>query len=63
MEFLYRTKRSRTGAERTIRFKAWKVSRTTLVKTLVTAGVTALLPVVLKLFIVVGQQLLNNWST
>ena len=37
MDFFYRTKRTLTGAERTIRFKMGSVSKTTLGKALGTA--------------------------
>ena len=63
MDFFYRTKRTLTGAERTIRFKMGSVSKTTLGKALgtalVTAGVTAILPVVIKHLVLVGQLLLT----
>lgn len=59
MDFFYRTKRTLTGSERTIRIKGWAVSKPSLVKALVTAGVTALLPVVIKLIVLAGPQLLT----
>jgi hypothetical protein len=58
MDIFYHTERTEHRARRTIRIKGWTMSRPTFIKAVVTAVVVALLPVVIKLIVLVGQQFL-----
>ncbi len=60
MDIYYETERTKDRTKRVFRIRGWTISKPTLVKTLVVTGVTALLPVVAKLMILAGQQLLTT---
>ena len=57
MDIEYQTERTKERTKRVLRIRGWTMSKSTLVRTLVTAAVTVLLPLVIKLLLVLaGQQ-------
>jgi|WetSurMetagenome_2_1015567.scaffolds.fasta_scaffold688731_1 hypothetical protein len=58
MKFLYKTEQSGARAKRQIVID-WPAWRPSFGKAILTAGVTAILPVVIKLIVLVGHQLLT----
>ena len=59
MELHYQTERSLNKVKRVFHFKTRPMTKTNLTKTLVAAGVTALMPIIAKLLILLGQHLLT----
>lgn len=62
MKLEYFTKRSKTTAQRRLLIEGRPSDKNTIVSILLKAGAAALLPVVLKLIILAGQQLLTNMA-
>lgn len=59
MKIEYITERSKTHSQRRVLIEWWSSDKGTITKALLTAGAAALLPVVLKLMVLAGQQLLT----